>query len=312
VTDRHSSNPNAPTADNCTDPDSWYLWGDFTTYYAKGSIPALNAIGMTPTQQATAMMIQDAALACTVWNLVDELGPAALIASSYISRQELFWSPVLSPIQWQIEAVNWFATNLAHLQRLFISNYRTPSVQLLRDNWIPFRSDDDIVQGFCNSQKVRNSSYTSFSVLGLAINFGVGGLLLLASVLVPYVVPKLQARRGRKGQRSLAREQWMMNSALQLQRVLFGLLSAGDWEEEEYGDEGVVPVTKTAERIPPPSLVDARDNPATVMQLLERRGRRSKDGALLGLKVAGLGVTETFLPSSAVSDMEVEVYAARE
>jgi len=255
------------------------------------------------------MMIQDAALACTVWNLVDELGPAALTASSYISRQELFWSPVLSPIQWQIEAANWFATNLAHLQRLFISNYRTPSVQLLRDNWIPFRTDDDIVQRFCNSQKVRNTAYTSFSVLGLAIDFGVGGLLLLASVLVPYVVPKLQARRGQKGGRSLARDQWMMNSALQLQRVLFGLLSAGDWKEEEYGDEGVVPVTKTAERISPPPLVDARNNPAAVVQLGVQGDGGDEDGALLGVKVAG--VTETFLPSSAVSEMGVEVYTER-
>jgi len=79
----------------------------------------------------------------------------------------------------------------------------------------------------------------------------------------------------------------MMNSALLPQRVLFSLFSFGHWEGKEYSDEGIVPFTKTTERISPPSSVDARDDLAAVVRLEERGDIRHEDGTLLGVRLAG-------------------------
>lgn len=221
----------------------------------------LDDIEMTPMQQTTAMMLQDASIAGSVWNVVDQLGPKALIASSYVSQQETFWSPALPSNQWQIEVANWFSIGLAHTQRLFIASYRTPSTPALLKYWIPFQDNDTNVQNFCSSQKVHSSEYTTFSVLGLGINFGIGGFVLLCGYLLPFIIPKLQRRYAKRvGKVSLASEQWTMNNALQLQRIVYEAHDVGEWARREK----TVPITTELEKFDPPTQ-------HTVSAMLRRR-----------------------------------------
>jgi len=147
-------------------------------------------------QMTTAMMLQDASLSGTVWNVIDELGDRSLDASNYISRQEPYWSPGLDNNHWQFEAANWSSISLAHIQRLFISNYRTPTTKILLDYFEPWPANATKEQhSFCNSQKVRSSEYTTFSVLGLGLNFGIGGFILICGDLLPVIVPCCKERR---------------------------------------------------------------------------------------------------------------------
>lgn len=180
--------------------------------------------------------------------MVDELGDRSLDASNYISRQELYWSPGLDNNQWQIEAANWFSIALAHIQRLFISNYRTPTTKISLDYFEPWPANATKEQhNFCNSQKVRSSEYTTFSVLGLGLNFGIGGFILICGHLLPIIVPWLL---GKKAKTSLAREQWLNNSMLQMMRVSYQALHLGTWT----GAEDTVPTTVTDEEFHAPSL----------------------------------------------------------
>jgi len=187
-------------------------------------------------------MIQESLASASVWNIVDQLGDKALLASSYLSQQEFFWSPGLSDNQWQIEVANWFTIGLSQLQRFIISNYRKPIGVFPDGYWEDFPANAIAAQTFCKSQKVHNAQYTTLSVLGLALTFGLGGLIILCSILVPYVVPEMQAKHAAKKKRhSAGRDQWKADHFLQLQRIAFQAHDRGSW----VGEEDFVPVTKS-------------------------------------------------------------------
>jgi len=217
-------------------------------------------------QMTTAMMLQDAAIGGTVWNVVDQLGYKALVASSYVSQQETFWSAALPDNQWQIEVANWFAIGLAHTQRLFIANYRKPSTKALMNQWQPFPSNAISEIAFCSSQKVHSASYTTFSVVGLGLNFGIGAIILIVGYLLPFMVPRLQLRRARKkGKVSMAGEQWILNHALQLQRVAYEAMGIGTWTRKE----STVPVTTELEAV---------ESSSSLLIASSLRGRRRQVG----------------------------------
>jgi len=214
-------NPAGEQSRNCTDLDTWYQWGGFLNYYDGNVVPQLEEIGLNRMQQTTTMVLMDAAISASVWNVVGQLGDEALIASNFLTKQETFWSPTLASNQWQIEVTNWFSIGLAQLQRGFVSTYRIPSEDILRDYWSSFPEDATSERLFCASQKVQNLAYTTFSVLGLSINFGIGGLLLIIGYTIPILVPWWQTRRAEKGGgQSFANERWLMDHALELSRAL--------------------------------------------------------------------------------------------
>lgn len=192
----------------------------------------LTAIGLNDVQQTTAMVLLDAAYSGSVQNVVGQLGTDSLLASNYITRQETYWSPTLATNQWQIEAANWFAIGLAQTQRAFIANYRPSSEQILKDYWETFPAIATSEQVLCSNQKVQSLEYTTFSTLGLGLNFGIGGLLLLAGYLLPVLLPWLQNRRAKaKGRHAHARDRWEADHALDMQRKL-SKLSASSLSEE--------------------------------------------------------------------------------
>jgi len=224
-------------------------------------------------------MIQESLASASVWNIVDQLGDKALLASSYLSQQEFFWSPGLSDNQWQIEVANWFSIGLSQLQRFIISNYRKPIGVFPEGYWEAFPANATAAQLFCKSQKVHNAQYTTLSVLGLALTFGLGGLIILCSILVPYVVPKIQVKRATKKQRhSAARDQWKGDHFLQLQRIALQAHDSGSWE----GEDDFVPITKSDGTFEPlPLLSSVRLKHKLGDELLLRDSEEGRSGSFV-------------------------------
>lgn len=241
-----------PSSNVCTSLDEWYLWSGFHDYYTNNDTSILAGLGLNDIQEVTAAMILEAFQEGSVWNVINQLGDKALIASSYLSAEEVYWSPILPDNQWQIEAANWFSVGLAQIQRIFIANFRPPTEPLLLEYFQYFPQDATKEQTFCKSQKVQNAAYTNFSVLGLALDFGIGLLLLICGHGIPLLVIWIQKKRSAKegSRRSVARDHWISNGGIQLQRMVFELLHRGRWHEIEDN----IPVTSGDELLEAPPL----------------------------------------------------------
>jgi hypothetical protein len=160
--------------------------------------------------------------------------------------------------QWQLEVTGWLEESLAKFQHL-IQEYATgPTIDIEGSNlfqvWVPEKgepvTDDKALRVLrqtekehCSSQITRDTQGTlSFSVLGLAIIFATGGLIIILSLTIVPIVAWLQARFifGEYKRRT-----WIMDEMLQLQRMLLSELGLGVWS----GPTGLVPVTLTQDKI---------------------------------------------------------------
>jgi len=242
---------------NCTHLDDWHTWKGFLSYYTGIDEANLTAIGLNDIQKTTALMIQEAALSSSVWNIIDQLGPKALLASSYLSQQEFFYSPALPNTQWQREVANWFSIGLAQLQRSLAVSYRRPIAPILQQYWQNFPANATAIRSFCDSQKVHDARFTTFNVLGLGIALGLGLLILICGHGAPFFVPKIQRKfASRRQQRSIPRDQWIASHHLHLQRMVFQLTGQGSWS----GEEDSVPVTAHREMLEPLPLLIEKSN----------------------------------------------------
>ncbi len=100
-------------------------------------------------------------------------------------------------------------------------------------------------------QKIRSRAFTSFSVLGLAIVLGVGGLLIVLATALESLTDFVLKRVGR---RIYPRLEWSANGTLQLQRLAHEALGyGGAWACAT----DAVPVTRCAGE--PLAVLDVQD-----------------------------------------------------
>ena len=160
--------------------------------------------------------------------------------------------------QWQLEVTGWFEESLARLQHLMQEYATGPTIEIegseLLQPWLPEKgetiSDDKAIRVLrqteeyhCFNQITRDTQGTiSFSVLGLAIIFAIGGLVILVSLTIVPVVAWLQ---GRFNFGEYKRRTWLLDEMLQLQRMLLSELGLGVWS----GPNGLVPVTITPDKL---------------------------------------------------------------
>ena len=156
------------------------------------------------------------------------------------------YSPPLHDNQWQLEVKTWMAISNAWLQRLLLMNTVGPTEaevvpywQLMSDNRTAALVDNSAAYAIdlelCHNQKIRS---TAFSVLGLALNFILGGILMLAGFVLRYIIPLMQNRRTMPTEKEHNRRQaWTVDANLQLQCIDYQELGLGDWEG---GDEFVL------------------------------------------------------------------------
>ena len=154
----------------------------------------------------------------------------ALRASESLSTLSQRYLP---PNQWHIEAGSWFDAGLARLQQQ-TQEFATGPATVPRGSYVlaPNNSTADIPwRAMCYSQLVNDSSDTmSFSVVGMAILFGVGAIIIFTSLTIDTIVGWLQVKFG-KGLH--ARAEWLVTDKLEMQRLLFEEMKLGEWDDSK-------------------------------------------------------------------------------
>jgi hypothetical protein len=93
----------------------------------------------------------------------------------------------------------------------------------------------------CKAQKVRNTVYSSFSVLGISITLVFGALIIILSFCIIDVVFWIRRRQDKPSFKEL---EWITGDAFQMQRMLMEARGRGMWE----GKRRPVPVIKDFDR----------------------------------------------------------------
>lgn len=174
---------------------------------------------------------------------VDVLNSDSLVASEALGGDHDRASLPLPNNQWQIEVERWMAIFMSNVQRMFVGSVTGPTNKDLLEDWVYATSETFvsiygsdvaalIIQS-CKAQKIRSNAYQSFSILGLATNFGLGGILILMGLTMKYIIPIVQNRRARSRIARVKAQAWALDSVLQLQRHVYAKLSLGDWEGED-------------------------------------------------------------------------------
>jgi len=192
----------------CTLAGGWYDIGNETEDHRHFKL--WNDDGLTPLQHGTISNIRMAAGIGSLNHIHSALGPDALLAMRRLANRNGHVSGPLEPNQTRLELENWFATRLAALQIQFILQPSVPALQYY-DAVIRNSSLGDL----CHRHMMRNADYTSISVLGLTIVLIFGGLLIVASLVLPSLVGLLRERFGTD---TYARKEWDAVEVLNLQR----------------------------------------------------------------------------------------------
>ncbi|KAI9779283.1 MAG: hypothetical protein M1816_003623 [Peltula sp. TS41687] len=126
--------------------------------------------------------------------------------------------------QWELEVQYWFSTALANLQMIMVDTATGPTDANLTP-WLhrPQNREERLA---CRSQKIRSDSFASFSTLGLVILLSVGGLIIIISFFLEFLVEWIQRR---KNLGIYQRLEWVTNDTLQLQRLAHEELGFGTW-----------------------------------------------------------------------------------
>ena len=147
-------------------------------------------------------------------NILRTTGSNILLANNHLKSSFDIESAPLPSDQWVSELQHLQTVSMAKLQRsAFIIRAGPSDPEILKysivlppDSWS------------CANQKFRDDSYESFSVLGIALIFGIGGALIITGTLITFVIPIIQKRTGKGDYRRL---QWYSNDMLHLQRIAF-------------------------------------------------------------------------------------------
>jgi hypothetical protein len=202
---------------------------------------SVGAIGYNPSQHATFRLLWKALWSAQLRHLLIILGSDVLLANEklYTSLHKI--SLVLPPNQWHTEMENLHNISMAIMQRRVVDHALPSKLKfhsfLDEKQHIVLENDTESLR-LCHSQRIKTSTYSSFSVLGLAIIIFGGLSLMLLNILLADVVAYYQ-RNTRRG--LYQRLEWIETETLQLQRMVFEGRGIGPWE----GLQEAVPITST-------------------------------------------------------------------
>ncbi|KUJ15359.1 uncharacterized protein LY89DRAFT_719925 [Mollisia scopiformis] len=170
-----------------------------------------------------------------VSSIVRELRAESLASQSLL--QDAFQLPI--PLnQWQLDVTNWFNIVLAVWQSTFVTTAVGNSDPVLEQS--QFTPQNAAERKYCNSQKIRSTTYASFSLFGLLFTYIITILIILTSFILEPIFSLLQRRRKYE---EYARLEWVTNETLQLHRLTQEELNLGTW----HGCTDLVPTTEVGE-----------------------------------------------------------------
>ncbi|KAI9813762.1 MAG: hypothetical protein M1827_003552 [Pycnora praestabilis] len=212
---------------------------------ANDAVSSNTDLGFNDVQKLTASRIGLSLNFISTYNSVNARGSSALQAMETVYAQN---QAPLPNDQWTIEVTSWFAVGMAKLQKAAVEFATGP--QFVPPGTTVQHPVGVVEQAMCYSQKVRaNNGYMSFSVLGVALIIGIGGLIFLTNLVLEGVVGWFQRKYQFGNKRNL---QWMLDEKLQLQRLAYEEAGMGKWT----GGTIAVPVTKKGDLFGLPSSVD--------------------------------------------------------
>lgn len=120
------------------------------------------------------------------------------------SASETVYSFLQSPLpnnQWAFELSSWFQVGLASIQQSVLE-YATGPIDLGQTGAIVRpNASDTLGKRLCTSQSIRNSGQVqSFSILGMSLILGLGGLILIISWTMESAVGAIQRRLAHGGE----------------------------------------------------------------------------------------------------------------
>ncbi|TGJ88130.1 hypothetical protein E0Z10_g635 [Xylaria hypoxylon] len=167
-------------------------------------------------------------------DLLTRLGPEALLSQRHLVTG---WQYNLEENQWQQDMSYLWDMMMANHQSALLDAVYGPTDPEVLEGWVNYTTPN--LQKLCNNQKMRSTSYASFSLLGLVFIFLVGTLLTLAS----YIIEPLSSVLHKKGYNQYGHLEWTTNSTLQLQRSAYEAAGRGTWAN----CTGTMPTTKEDE-----------------------------------------------------------------
>lgn len=183
-------------------------------------------------QRSVAQVLKHAISSTLISDMIFQLGPASLSASSSVFGTSTLLSAPLPDNQWALEIANWYDYSMAHLQRLVVSVASGPAMASSNAYIVPPADADQEVFDICANQKVIDSRYYTFSVPGLTIIVVIGLLIIIANLLLPKTIGILQRLIGHGLHR---KEDWDHDHVLQLQRLAFEGNKLGAWSSRGGG-----------------------------------------------------------------------------
>ncbi|KAH0558778.1 hypothetical protein GP486_004582 [Trichoglossum hirsutum] len=191
------------------------------------------SLDMNENQNATARLIWMAVTSADLGNFVIALGSSILDASGSRWGNIGRLSKGLPSDQWVTEAINFHNMTIAGTQHALVEHAAQDDYQIRPSVWsnqFLHRPTTAADLRLCFTQKARNASYPSFSVLGLSIIVVAGSLILVLNLTLADVVFGIQKKLKTPPHK---REQWVADELLYLQRSLMEGRGIGPWKVEE-------------------------------------------------------------------------------
>lgn len=179
-------------------------------------------------------------------NMVFTLGDTALQADLRLDGAQSLYSGTLPEGQWMTEVLGWHSYIMAHMQRIMYDLAAGPSDPSFNIYVSPPSAENQAIFDVCANQKIRDSHFYSFSVLGMFITLVVGGSVVVLNLSLAVVVGWIQRITG-KGIHQ--HEHWKLDHSLQVQRMAYENAGIGHWK----GQRSIVPVTAKGERFDKPT-----------------------------------------------------------
>ncbi|KAF2670751.1 hypothetical protein BT63DRAFT_453115 [Microthyrium microscopicum] len=158
---------------------------------------------------------------------IQYFGSAALKAHFMMFQNEVISMP---ENQWELEVEGWFQTYLADVQRIVLD--LSSGLSGKDTSWIVKPPNGTMDHQICSNQRIRNTSYTSFSILGIVLVLVLGGLIIILGYTLPVIVERMDPQ----GYKSL---EWRQNETLEIQRLAHENRKSHTWKSglEELQDE---------------------------------------------------------------------------
>ena len=208
-------------------------------------------LGFNPHQVHLAQHLIKLLSLSTLDGIISSMGSSALVAMKYESSSTSISSP-LPDNQWKIEVTNWHHMMQTALQQHVIDFAAGPAdphwgQYILKPSFTGAGHD------LCSAQKMRDTSFMSFSILGLTIIFIIGGLLIALPPLLP-ILTRWAQQLGKKGFHRP--DYWLLADAIHLQQMAFEGAGLGTWQ----GRNNTMPVTVQGEKFRLPQFEDPTDS----------------------------------------------------